>query len=94
MGYRIGIDTGGTFTDLILVDSDGRVDLFKTPSTPDSPPRAIENGLTLIAEALGISAAEFLSRCDLIIHGTTVALNALIQLHGAKVGLFCTRGHE
>jgi N-methylhydantoinase A len=94
MGYRIGIDAGGTFTDLILVDPDGRVDLFKTPSTPGSPPQAIESGLALIAEQLGIAVHELLARCDLIIHGTTVALNALIQLHGAKVGLFCTRGHE
>ena len=94
MGYRIGIDTGGTFTDLILVGPDGRVDLFKTPSTPGSPPQAIENGLALIAERLDIAVREFLARCDLIIHGTTVALNALIQLNGAKVGLFCTRGHE
>src|SRR4029077_10021843 len=94
MGYRIGIDTGGTFTDLILVDPDGRVDLFKVPSTPDAPPRAIENGLTMIAERLGSSVPDLLARCDLIIHGTTVALNALIQLQGAKVGLFCTRGHE
>ena len=55
MGYRIGIDTGGTFTDLILVDPDGRVELFKTPSTPGSPPRAIENGLELIAERLDVA---------------------------------------
>ena len=94
MGYRIGIDTGGTFTDLILVDPDGRVDLFKTPSTPEAPPRAIENGLGLIADRLGLPVRKFLGRCDLIIHGTTVALNALIQLDGAKVGLLCTRGHE
>jgi len=94
MGYRIGIDTGGTFTDLILVDPDGRVELFKTPSTPQEPPRAIENGLALISERLEISIPEFLGHCDMIIHGTTVALNALIQLTGARVGLFCTRGHE
>jgi N-methylhydantoinase A len=94
MGYRIGIDTGGTFTDLILVDPDGRVDLFKTPTTPDSPPQAIKNGLAQIAGRLDLDVREFLPRCDLIIHGTTVALNALIQQQGAKVGLFCTRGHE
>jgi N-methylhydantoinase A len=94
MGYRIGIDTGGTFTDFILVDPQGRVELFKTPSTPADPPLAIRNGLTAISERLGASPRDFLGRCDLIIHGTTVALNALIQLKGAKVGLLCTRGHE
>jgi N-methylhydantoinase A len=94
MGYRIGIDTGGTFTDLVVVDGDGRAELFKTPSTPAEPPLAIRNGLELIAERLGASTTDLLGRCDMIIHGTTVALNALIQLTGAKVGLFCTRGHE
>ncbi len=94
MGYRLGIDTGGTFTDLVLLDGDGTVELFKTPSTPDDPPAAIRNGLTAITERLGTTANEFLGACDLVIHGTTVALNTLIQLRGAKVGLFCTRGHE
>jgi N-methylhydantoinase A len=94
MGYRIGIDTGGTFTDLILVDPEGRVELFKTPSTPQQPPQAIEKGLSLISERLETTTPELLARCEMIIHGTTVALNALIQLTGATVGLFCTRGHE
>ena len=94
MGYRLGIDTGGTFTDLVLLDGDGTVELFKTPSTPEDPPAAIRNGLTAITERLGIPVNEFLGACDLVIHGTTVALNTLIQLRGAKVGLFCTRGHE
>ena len=74
---------------------DGRVELFKTPSTPDHPPEAIrERARARSPSALGIAVREFLADCDLIIHGTTVALNALIQLSGAKVGLFCTRGHE
>ena len=94
MGYRLGIDTGGTFTDLVLLDGDGTVELFKTPSTPDDPPAAIRNGLEAITERLGTPVNEFLGACDLVIHGTTVALNTLIQLRGAKVGLFCTRGHE
>lgn len=94
MGYRIGIDTGGTFTDLVVVGDDGVVKLFKTPSTPTSPPDAIRNGLTLVAEEFGVEMGELLPSCDLLIHGTTVALNALIQGHGAKCGLICTRGHE
>lgn len=94
MGYRMGIDTGGTFTDLILVDPNGRVELFKTPSTPAHPPDAIRHGLESVSRRLNLPIKDFLADCDLIIHGTTVALNALIQLKGAKVGLFCTRGHE
>lgn len=94
MGYRIGIDTGGTFTDLVLVAPDGRVGLFKTQSTPENPPAAIRTGIGLIAGSIGCETRELLGRCDMIIHGTTVALNALIQLKGAKVGLFCTSGHE
>jgi N-methylhydantoinase A len=94
VGYRVGIDTGGTFTDLVLVDRNGYTELFKTPSTPDDPPRAIRSGLALIADGLGTTVEAFLPECELIIHGTTVALNALIQLQGAKVGLLCTSGHE
>jgi len=94
MGYRIGIDTGGTFTDLILFDPDGRVELFKTPSTPAEPPLAIRTGLDLIAAQLETSVEDLLGSCDLVIHGTTVALNALLQCKGAKAGLLCTRGHE
>jgi N-methylhydantoinase A len=94
MPYRVGIDTGGTFTDLVLVDPDGRIELFKTPSTPSDPPAAIRDGLDAIAERLGVGVEAFLAECELIIHGTTVALNALLQLKGARVGLLCTRGHE
>jgi N-methylhydantoinase A len=94
MGYRIGIDTGGTFTDLVVVDPEGRAELFKTPSTPTEPPLAIRNGLALVSERLAKPESELLAECEMIIHGTTVALNTLIQLTGARVGLFCTRGHE
>ncbi|WP_306785696.1 hydantoinase/oxoprolinase N-terminal domain-containing protein, partial [Raoultella ornithinolytica] len=68
--------------------------LYKALSTPDDPTRAIENGLKLIAEDLGLSPRDIISRCDLCINGTTVGLNALIQLKGAKTGLICTEGHE
>jgi hypothetical protein len=58
------------------------------------PPAAIRTGIELISQHLGRPVPEFLAECEMIIHGTTVALNALIQLKGAKVGLLCTRGHE
>ncbi|MGF1610914.1 MAG: hydantoinase/oxoprolinase family protein [Kiloniellales bacterium] len=90
----MGIDAGGTFTDFVLADGAGNVKLYKALSTPNDPTKAIENGLKLISEELGKSAQEIVSECDLCINGTTVALNALIQHKGAKVGLICTRGHE
>ncbi|OYU37924.1 MAG: 5-oxoprolinase [Pseudorhodobacter sp. PARRP1] len=92
--YRLGIDAGGTFTDFVLADQTGQVRLFKALSTPQDPTLAIKNGLALMTEELGVSATEIISNCDLCINGTTVGLNALIQLKGAKTGLICTAGHE
>ena len=92
--YRLGIDAGGTFTDFILADRNGNVQLFKAPSTPHDGTLAIRNGLAQIADAIGRSPAEIIADCDLCINGTTVALNALIEKTGVKVGLLCTDGHE
>ena len=92
--YRLGIDAGGTFTDFILADQLGNVQLFKAPSTPQDGTLAIRNGLAQMADALGRSPAQIIGDCDLCINGTTVALNALIEKTGAKVGLLCTDGHE
>jgi N-methylhydantoinase A len=94
MGYRIGIDTGGTFTDFVLMQEDGTARLVKTPSVPTDPPRAIRAGLLQLAAQTGADLTGLLANCDLIIHGTTVALNTLIQHRGARVGLLSTRGHE
>jgi len=94
MGYRLGIDTGGTFTDFVLMQEDVMPRLVKTPSVPDDPPRAIRTGLLQLADQVGVDLTGLLANCDLIIHGTTVALNALIQHRGARVGLLCTKGHE
>jgi N-methylhydantoinase A len=93
--YRLGIDAGGTFTDFVIADGEsGEVKLFKALSTPSDPTRAIENGLKLISEDLGVSPSEIVSNCDLCINGTTVGLNALITHRGGKTGLICTAGHE
>lgn len=92
--YRLGIDAGGTFTDFVLADRAGKIHLFKTPSTPADPTRAIESGLRLIADDLDESPSSIVSSCDLCINGTTVGLNALIQHQGGKTGLICTAGHE
>ncbi|HHZ10323.1 MAG TPA: hydantoinase/oxoprolinase family protein [Rhizobiales bacterium] len=93
--YRLGIDAGGTFTDFVIADRDsGEVRLFKALSTPSDPTKAIENGLKLISESLGVPVPDIVSNCDLCINGTTVGLNALITHRGGKTGLICTAGHE
>jgi N-methylhydantoinase A len=92
--YRLGVDAGGTFTDFVLADDTGDVRLYKSSSTPGNPTDAIADGLAQISADLGRSVKEILSECDLCINGTTVALNALIQHKGAKVGLLATAGHE
>jgi N-methylhydantoinase A len=94
MNYRLGIDTGGTFTDFILAAPGEDIRLYKTPSTPHNPPAAVQEGLRQISADLGCSVEAFLDVCDLIILGTTVGVNALIEHKGAKTGLFCTKGHE
>lgn len=94
MAYRLGIDTGGTFTDFVIVREDGTWALAKTPSTPSDPSTAIRNGLDQMAAELGLGVDRFLAGCDLMIYGTTVAINALLQHKGSRVGLFCTKGHE
>src|SRR5262249_37387614 len=92
--YRLGIDAGGTFTDLVLADRSGDVRPYKALSTPADPTPAVEEGMRLIAEDLGESPAEIVSNSDLCINGTTVGLNALIQHKGGKTGLICSAGHE
>ena len=93
--YRLGIDAGGTFTDFVVADRQtGDTKLFKALSTPTDPTRAIQNGLKLIHEAIGVSPTELVSNSDLCINGTTVGLNALITHRGGKTGLIATAGHE
>ena len=75
---RVGVDTGGTFTD--VVGDDGRI--AKVPSTPGDPAAAVVEGITSLAGA----------RAQLLAHGTTVATNALLERRGATVALVTTRG--
>jgi len=93
-GYRIGIDVGGTFTDLVAVDADGRVVIAKAPSTPKDPTDGVLEGLELLATSLGTDLAALLARTERIVHGTTVATNALLERKGARVGLLTTAGHR
>ena len=90
--YRLGIDVGGTFTDFVLVDQNGRLKEAKTPSTPNNPGIAIQQGLQELADKLDSTVPDLLTNCHLLIHGTTVAINTLLQYRGAKTGLICTEG--
>lgn len=92
--FRIGVDAGGTFTDFVLAEKTGDIHLFKAPSTPEDGTLAIANGLQQIANKFNRPIEDIIQTCDLCINGTTVALNALIQMTGVKVGLLCTKGHE
>ena len=89
MGYRLGVDTGGTFTDIAVVDErSSKISVTKVPSTPDNPSRAIVNGVQKIMDLYGIDAKDI----NFFIHGTTVATNALLELKGAKTALITTEG--
>ena len=91
MGYRLGVDVGGTFTDLLLFDTDtGAFWRHKTPSTPHDSSEGILNGVTAICTSAGITAGQI----DYFLHGTTVATNAVLEGKGAKVGLITTEGYR
>ena len=92
--YRIGIDVGGTFTDLVAVDRRGETRLAKAPSTPQDQSLGVLDGLERLAEALDLDLAGLLARTERIVHGTTVATNAILERKGATVGLLTTEGHR
>src|SRR5919199_2244622 len=91
MAYRLGVDVGGTFTDLFLVsDSNGERYRVKTPSTPADPSQGVLTGVRRICHEAGIDVAELRN----ILHGTTVATNAVLEAKGARVGLITTKGFK
>src|SRR5262245_15077312 len=92
--YRIGIDVGGTFTDLAAVDERGTVTLAKAASTPADPSEGVMSGLDFLAVALALDRSAMLQVTERIVHGTTVATNALLEGKGARVGLLTTEGHR
>ena len=88
----MGVDVGGTFTDLALVDAEGTVRVFKVASTVEQPSRGVLNAIDHAARTLRLSAAELLQGCTLFVHGSTIATNSLLEGKGARVGLLTTRG--
>jgi len=89
MSYRLGVDIGGTFTDLVIQSDSGRIHTVKVPSTPDDPSQAVLNAIEVAAGSeIGIALDEVAQ----FIHSTTVATNAILQGKGAKTGFLVTEG--
>ena len=89
---RFAVDTGGTFTDL-LVEDNGGLHMYKTPTTPKDPVEGVLSAFGLAAADLGMEARALLARGDLIIHGTTIATNAVLTGRTAKTAFLTTYGH-
>jgi N-methylhydantoinase A len=90
----IGIDVGGTFTDLVAIDASGRTMFAKALSTPQDQSIGVMAGLDELARRLDLSCAQMLAQTVRLVHGTTVATNALLERKGAKVALLTTAGHR
>ncbi|MEJ0019830.1 MAG: hydantoinase/oxoprolinase family protein [Acetobacteraceae bacterium] len=88
-GYRLGIDIGGTFTDFsLLEEATGALTVFKTPSVPAKPEQAIFNGLRILFDEYGIDPQQI----SYFVHGTTLAVNTIIQRRGDRMALLVTQG--
>ena len=90
---RLSADVGGTFTDLVVEHEDGRLELFKSPTTPDDPATGVFDVLHLAAGASGVSLERLLGGCALFMHATTRATNAVLTGSAGRVAFLTTRGH-
>ena len=94
MGYRIGIDVGGTFTDFLLARPAAGTVLAKEPTTLPDQSEGVMRGLARLAGGEGLELRAFLASTDLVVHGTTTADNTLIEMNGAVTGLVTSEGHR
>jgi N-methylhydantoinase A len=86
--YRVGVDIGGTFTDIVFLGDNGERITKKVSSTVDDYAKAIVDGLAQLMDECGITGSQIME----LLHGTTVASNAILELKGARTGLITTRG--
>jgi N-methylhydantoinase A len=94
MGYYVGVDIGGTFTDCVAVDDTGRIFHAKVPSThASSPVEGVIEGLERLADAIGVDFDGLLGSAEHLSHGTTIGTNLIVERNGARVGLLATAGH-
>lgn len=91
---RFASDTGGTFTDLVVEDDDGRITMHKSPTVPSDPVQGVLGALKLAAAERGLELPDMLGRADMFIHGTTHAINAIITGNVARTALLVTQGHR
>lgn len=92
--YRIGVDVGGTFTDVVCIGADGETVLAKSATTPHDQSEGVIAGLRLLAQSLHITLRELLDVTERLVHGTTVATNALLERKLARTALLTTEGHR
>ena len=90
--WRIGVDVGGTFTDIVAVGSKTGVTVHKTASNPSDPSTGVMTGMAGLADKLNLDLKDLLTSCTDFVHGTTIATNTLLEGKGAKVGMLVTRG--
>ncbi len=94
MKYYVAVDSGGTFSDCVVINKDGEMWTGKSPSTPPNFEQGIINAVFDAAQTMGITGEELFSQSELFSHGTTVATNALLTREGCKTALITTKGHE
>ncbi|MCV3210871.1 hydantoinase/oxoprolinase family protein [Mesorhizobium sp. YC-39] len=94
MTYQVCIDIGGTFTDCLVSNSKGEIAIFKSPTTPGEFERGFIDVLHVAAEGYGLQPADFMKKIELVVHGSTVSTNALVERKTVKVGLVLTEGHQ
>src|SRR6202040_4223082 len=90
--WRIGVDVGGTFTDLVLADGAGGLFTFKAPTNSSNPAAGVMAAVELAANGLGLSGQDVLGNCRVFVHGSTIATNTILERKGAIVGLLTTEG--
>ena len=90
---RFAVDTGGTFTDLVVEDDSGGARMYKSETTPSDPVAGVLDTLELAAADYGLSRPELLAKGDMLIHGTTQAINAIVTGNTARTAFLTTQGH-
>ncbi|MCL6284161.1 hydantoinase/oxoprolinase family protein [Ruegeria sp. 2012CJ41-6] len=94
MTYDVCIDIGGTFTDCLVADQNGDISIFKAPTTPGEFEKGFIDVLNVAAEGFGLQPRAFIEQIALIVHGSTVSTNALVEKKTVRVGLLLNDGHQ
>ena len=92
LSFRIGVDVGGTFTDIVVLDGSSRTHVCKSPSNPSDPAAGVLAAVDMAAKQIGTTTGELLRNCTVFVHGSTIATNTLLEKKGAVVGLLTTQG--